>query len=68
MTTAQVEVYRLWPDGHWDRTTVEVLAEPWSMEIIESRAASAAWKQLIAEEAKPLQIGLFMHSIKEPLV
>lgn len=65
MHTTQVEVYRLWPNGTWDKATVEVMSEPWSMEIVESRAASAAWQQLIAERDKPLQIGLYMPSFKE---
>lgn len=67
MTTAKVETYRLWPDGTWDKVEVEVMAEPWKLEVIESRAVTVAWKQLIAEEVKPLQIGLYMPSIKEPL-
>lgn len=67
MHTTQVEVYRLWPNGTWDKATVEVLSEPWTMEIVESRAASAAWQQLIGEKAgpTPFQIGLYMPSFKD---
>lgn len=65
MHTTQVEVYRLWPTGRWDKATVEVLSEPWTMEIVESRAASAAWQELLDEEDKPLQIGLYMPSFKD---
>ena len=66
MHTTQVEVYRLWPNGTWDKATVEVLSEPWTMEIVESRAASAAWQQLIFEKDKPVpfQIGLTTVVIK----
>lgn len=67
MNTVKVETYRLWPDGTWDKVEVEILSEPWIMEIVESRAVTVAWTQLVASEKKPLQIGLYMPSVKEAL-
>ena len=63
-----VEVYRLWKDNKWDKVSITVdipkgLEE--SEEFLESKAVEKAWLDLAMVEigAKPLQIGLYMHSI-----
>ena len=73
MTIRTVEVYRLWADGHWDKTSVEVLSEPWTMEIVEARATQKAWWNIHklscgnSELLKPIQIGLYMPSFQEQI-
>lgn len=59
MAIRDVEVYRLWPNGRWDTTTVEVEDDPWNAEVIESRACTRAWLDLARHKTKPLRIGLF---------
>lgn len=59
-----VEVYRLWGNWSWDKIPIQINCEEGdSDEIIESRAVTAAWLQLINSKQKPVQIGLYMLSI-----
>jgi len=30
-----METYRLWPNGTWDKVEVEIMADPWTLEIVE---------------------------------
>lgn len=66
MIPKTVEVYRLWPDKHWDthEVTIEIPEQLFeNEEFIESQAVQKAWIQLIDAQVKPLQIGLYMLSI-----
>jgi hypothetical protein len=63
MRTREVEVYLLWQNGSWDKKTVEVPAEPWTDDAVESRAVQKAL--LLLDRwgyDKPIQIGLLMNS------
>ena len=63
MQTRKVEVYLLWQNGTWDRRTVDVPAEPWTDDAVESRAVQKALLTLDRWGVdKPIQIGLLMHS------
>lgn len=57
----EVEVYRLWSDRTWDlvKVFVETEPEPWNAEIIESRACTAAWLDVVKTGDRPLRMGLF---------
>lgn len=59
MSTCDVQVYRLWPNGRWDTTTVEVEDQPWNAEIVEARACTRAWLDLANHKTKPVRIGLY---------
>jgi hypothetical protein len=72
--TLEVEVYRLWKNGTWDKVTIEISdmslgSQPWdnnAIEIIESRAVQKAWLDLskrFIDREKPVQIGLYMPSV-----
>lgn len=41
-----VQVYRLWEDGTWDLVNIDIEDEPWTQEIVESRACEQAWTHL----------------------
>ena len=63
MQTRKVEVYLLWQNGTWERTTVEVPAEPWTNDAVQSRAVQKALLMLArCGEDRPIQIGLLMAS------
>lgn len=58
-----VEVYLLWKNGTWESRTVEVPAEPWTDNAVESRACEKAWLEVErCGGEKPIQIGLIMSS------
>lgn len=63
-----VECYRLWKNGSWDKVTICVeipIDLKDDVEFIETRAVEQAWIELLDQNDKPLQIGLYMISIYE---
>ena len=59
MGTKTVQVYRLWPNGHWDVTEVEIPDEPSKAEIVEERAVAKAWGHFANLQYRPVRIGLW---------
>ena len=63
--TRTVEVYRLWPNGTWDKKEVTVgIFEGINDDALEARACEDAWLELARTGGpQPIQIGMLMASL-----